>query len=315
MVEGFKDTEHITIPATYHTDIWLKHAKDIVGDTKFDQVWLEVVHSQMSEEFLVWLTEVAPVRIGFIVESLTIHANEFVSNPTGTRRRIDNLQQKLPYLTHTVVVDGRDLATCNIPTMLGITSIPERLVKQPSGTGDKAIFYGTLYGTRNEWANELAHKMIINPPSAEDNTPFPNMFDQLFSQCTVSYQAFYDNWFNIRQSVYSVWINHLNDMSGCAFVNLPHRTNLLSARVIEGMAAGKPVLSPTMNNDIDKLFTHNKDILYYTDYIELIDCIDELMTNPDLRFKLAEGARFNILKNHTTEVRVQQILRFVEESK
>jgi len=310
MVEGFKDVQHITIPATYHADMWLKHVKDIVGDNKFDQVWLEVVHSQMSDEFLNWLTTIASVRVGFIVESLTIAPDEFISNSIGTRRRIDNMHQKLPYLTHIVVCDERDLKTFNKPTMLGITSIPERFIKQPSGTADNGIFYGTLYGTRQEWVSALEHKLTINPSSAEDETIFPQMFDELFGRQQSNYDKFYKNWFEIRQSVYSVWINHLNKLDGCCFLNLPHRTDILSSRVIEGMAAGKPTISPKMNNNVDLLFTHNEDILYYNDYIEVLDFMDELINDSDFRFSIAENARANLLENHTTKIRVEEILKF-----
>ena len=310
MIEGFKNIDHTTIPATYHNDMWLKYAKDIVGDKKFDQVWLEVVHSQMSDEFLNWLTELAPIRVGFIVESLTIAKDEFISNPTGTQRRIDNTYQKLPYLTHCVVTDERDLIACNKPTMLGIASIPYRLIKQPSGTADNAIFYGTLYGDRSEWIKSLEYTLNINPPSAEDSTILPAWFDKLFSNTTLTYSEFYQQWYDIRQSLYSVWINHLCTLPGCGFVNPPHRTNVLSSRVIEGMAAGKPVISPLMKNGVDNLFTDGEDILYYETEFELLECLINLQAHSKLRFHIAENARVNLLQNHTTEVRVREVLEF-----
>lgn len=313
MLEGFKDIKHITIPALYHEDLWLKHAKGIVGNNKFDQVWIEVVHSQMTNEFLKWISTLAPVVVGFVVESLTIDPQEFVSNSKGTQRRVDNTNQKLPYLTHVIVTDERDLKAFDKPTMLGIASIPERLIKIPSGTPDKAIFRGTLYGDRGKQIEDLEHVININPPSDEDNTNFPQMFDHLFTKHHESYNSFFTEWFSIRQAVYSVWINCLYNMKGCGIVNPVHRTNVLSGRVIEGMAAGKPIISPLMNNNIDKLFTDCEDILYYENDRELYDCIITLQTYDDLRFDIAESARVNLLENHTTECRVGEILKFTKE--
>jgi len=310
MIEGFRNIERTTIPATYHSDMWLEHTKDIIGDRTFDQVWLEVVHSQMSDQFLNWLTELAPIRVGFIVESLTIAKDEFVSNPTGTQRRVDNTYQKLPYLTHCVVTDERDLVACNMPTMLGIASIPYRLIKTPSGTADNAIFYGTLYGDRSNWIKNLENMLNINPPSAEDQTPFPQWFDNLFTEYKDTYSGWFERWYRIRQALYSIWIDHLYKLPGCCFLNPPHRTNVLSSRVIEGMAAGKPVLSPLMNNGVDDLFKDCENILFYRNESELLDHLTHLKTNSNLRFTISESARFNLLENHTTEHRVKQILEF-----
>jgi glycosyltransferase involved in cell wall biosynthesis len=310
MVEGFKNIEHITIPALYSIPLQLEYVKKIIGDQKFDQVWLEVVHSQMSDELLTFLTKIAPVRVGFVVESLTIANDEFISNPVGTQRRVDNTYQKLPYLTHVIVTDERDLTSCNKPTMLGIASVPERLIKTPSSTNDNAIFYGTLYGDRNDLIKNLEYMLNVNPPSAEDLTGLPPMFDKLFVGNYENYNAFFHDWYQIRQSLYSVWINHLNVLPGCAMLNPPHRTNVLSSRVIEGMAAGKPVVSPLMGNGVDDLFEDGKEIIYYNESFELLDCLITLATNSKLRFKIAEAARVNILENHTTEVRVEEILKF-----
>ena len=77
------------------------------------------------------------------------------------------------------------------------------------------------------------------------------------------------------------------------------------------MAAGKPIVSPFMNNAVDTLFEDGKEILYYKDIAGLISCLDRLQADPDLRFYLAEAARVKVLENHTTEVRVKEILDFV----
>jgi len=317
MIDGFEGNkiQHLTIPLMYHDDIWLKHIKEIVGDRKFDQVWLEVVHSVIPEGILEWLSSLAPIRVGFVIESLSIAPEEFTDNPIGTQRRIDNLNQKLPYLTDIVVYDIRDLHNFHIPTMLGNMSVPERLVKTPNSTADKAIFYGTAYGVRGEWLRSLKSRLIINPPSAEDAGNFPRIFEQLFAfvngYTPVDYSYFFRNWYYVRQSVYSIWINHLHTLPGCAMISLPHRTQVLSGRVIESMAAGKPVVSQLLNTEMDDLFEDGKEILYYKDMFGLLNCLDRLQSDSDLRFYLAEAARVKVLENHTTEVQVKKIIEFV----
>lgn len=314
MVDGFdcNGVEHLTVPVMYGNQLWLHRLKDLVGDRKFDQVWLEVVHSIIPEQLLGYITTLAPVRVGFVVESLTIDPNEFVSNPRGTQRRVDNMEQKLPYLTHLVVTDERDLSAFDTPTMLGIASIPEKFIRVPMATADKGVFYGTIYGERERWIRRLKNRLNINPRSPEEDSGIPYMFDKLFAYSNYGleeFSYFYSSWYGYREAVYSVWINHLHTLSGCAFVNLPHRTNVLSSRVIEGMAAGKPIISPLMYNGVDTLF--KEEIMYYEDIDGLIQHIDRLRDDSDLRFYQADCARVNLLENHTTEKRVRQILDFV----
>lgn len=311
MIEGFgSDVKQLTIPLMYHEDLWLKYIKELVGGQKFDQVWLEVVHSIVPEDTLEWLASIAPIRVGFIIESLTMAPEEFKDNPVGTNRRISNLNTKLPYLTHAAVCDTRDLYKFTIPTFLFGATVPERLIKTPNSTNDKAMFCGTLYGDRSQWVKDL----IVNPPSPEDSSNFPHIFEQLFAlKCDLDcYNTFFQNWYYIRQAVYSLWINHLHTFPSCAMVNLPHRTNIASSRVIEGMAAGKPVISQWLDNDADANFEDRKNIMYYRDLADLTNCIDELREDPDLRFRIAEEARINVLENYTTEVLVKRILEFVQ---
>ena len=317
MAEGFghNKVKHLTVPVMYHTQLWLHKLKELVGGRKFDQVWFEVVHSVIPKDILEWFVSLAPVRVGFVIENMAITPEEYEINSPGTRRRVDNFNQKLPYLTHAIVVNVVDIANFDIPVMHYATSIPERSARVPNSTSGKAIFYGTLYGKRSEWATKLEQCLNINPPSSEDTSSLPHLFEQLFATSDYlveNYSTFYNSWHYIRQGIYFNWINHLHTIDSCAMVNLPHHTELLSGRVIESMAAGKPVISPLMNNAVDDLFIDNKEILYYSDIDSLRKCIDRLQTDPDLRFSLSESARINILENHTTEKRVAEILRFVD---
>jgi spore maturation protein CgeB len=95
-------------------------------------------------------------------------------------------------------------------------------------------------------------------------------------------------------------------------LNLPHRTQVASGRIIEGMAAGKPVLSPFLHNEMDNRFIDRKKILYYENETDLIELIKELQNNLDFGNYIAEEARRNVLENYTTEVLVKRILEFTK---
>jgi len=313
LIEGFKDIDHVTIPLMYHEDKWLKHIKELVGNQTFDQVWLEVVHSIVPNHILEWIASLAPIRVGFVVESLTIAPKEFIDNPIGTNRRVSNLNSKLPYLTHAVVCDARDLDKLEIPSFLFNAAIPERFIKTPNSTDAPALFCGTTYGDRSEWVKALGDLLVVNPPSAETKSYLPYLFEQLFTTNydAIDYPLFFKNWCYVRSTIYDMWIKHLHSFSSCAIVNLPHRTQVASGRISEGMAAGKPMTSQRLNNDMDSRFLDRKNILYYDDLIDLIDIINELREDSEFRFSVAKEAIKNVLKNHTTEVLVKRILEFV----
>jgi len=66
-----------------------------------------IVQNHLDESFLEWLTRVAPIRIGFINESI-------VGNPEGLgphsypEKRRSELGKRLDTFTHVLAVDERD---------------------------------------------------------------------------------------------------------------------------------------------------------------------------------------------------------------
>ncbi|HEY5932349.1 MAG TPA: hypothetical protein VIT63_05495, partial [Nitrospira sp.] len=49
---------------------WLSHARRLLAGRRFDQVWIWLVHASLDPRILEWIAELAPVRIGFVMESL-----------------------------------------------------------------------------------------------------------------------------------------------------------------------------------------------------------------------------------------------------
>lgn len=155
--EGFASNgmEYLTIPAIYETTSdqrasWLNYARELCTGKNFDQVWLEIVHSKIDENFLDWLVTLAPIRIGFIWESLEMDPRELTNNPEGARRRRENLEKHLSYVTHVVAIDEKNVAHYNaqgpVPAKrlweAGI--MPKRFIynEPPSAEHNYAVFFG-----------------------------------------------------------------------------------------------------------------------------------------------------------------------------
>src|SRR5438552_11859824 len=61
---------------------WLPRLRELCGDRRFDQVWVEVVHQDVLDgDMLSWLAERAPVRVGFVLESLTYDDDVYAQWP------------------------------------------------------------------------------------------------------------------------------------------------------------------------------------------------------------------------------------------
>lgn len=94
--------DYFTLPTT-----WIKRAKGILAGRKFDQVWLELVHTDLNEDFYKWLSALAPVRVGFLLESAEYSADEYKRHPF-LKGRTDLIRRRLNFMTHLVACDERD---------------------------------------------------------------------------------------------------------------------------------------------------------------------------------------------------------------
>ena len=328
MCEGFANIDFTVVPLFYNSTLWGSFLQQIVMGQEFDQIWLEVVHSTMSPELLEFIHSLAPVTAGFVIESLTIHPDEYVNNPVGTKNRESNLAMKSPYLTHVVVTDERDLQSFNVPTLFEVASVPKSMIhpsiNEQALAVDKTIFFGTPYGERSKWIDALGDKISVNPHGDLEeqtglNQKYQTVVDSAFhnmqgkSAIPVGYyKIFCNDWMTTRKQMYHNWINILNSIEGFGVLNPPHRTAVLSARVIEAMAAGKVVFSHRMQNGADFLFNNGENILYY----ESLEELEDLIANIDYadKYMIAQNAINTVLENHTTEKLVQRVLKFVKEN-
>ncbi|KAF0219372.1 MAG: type 11 [Geobacteraceae bacterium] len=338
--EGFEanDVEYLTLPAIYESDSniassWLYHAKTLVAGKKFDQVWLEIVHSKYDEIFLDWLTKVAPIRIGFIYESSQMSTEAFNCNPEGALRRKANLGKNLFYITHVVAIDEVDVDDFNskgkirAKWMWDSSLIPKRYIKQqpPAPRYDCAAFYGTLYGDRSAWLNHQSLKDLLIQPSAslEQFTTLPEEFDQLNNHAEAFLisgnhvtEQFYLSYMRklreIRRECFDLWLTSLQEYA--AVVNLPQFGHAYASRVVEGMAAGRPVIADIIPDRprTSAVFENGKEILLYSrnNPEELAEHIKRIQREPCFAMQIAANASRKLASFFTSEEFVRQILEW-----
>jgi len=189
--EGFagNGVEWFVLPGLIQTQFYapesfIDHARRICARMRFDAVWLTIPHIGYDSNFLEWLKEIAPVRVGYFVESMGPYWD---ANPTefSSRKRKEALAS-LPYLTHALVWDEEDIASLKargIPAMWCPVHVPERCVKtRPAGAlSPAALFFGAAYGDRARYLNDPALSGLLVRPdhSLEHGTQYPQIFDML----------------------------------------------------------------------------------------------------------------------------------------
>lgn len=331
--------EYFTIPALHEVPSsapgsWLSHLQDICQGKHFDQVWMEIVHSNLDESFLDWVTKIAPVRVGFICESMEIDPGEWINNPEGTLRRQKAVEQHLAYLTHIVAVDEADVERFNsegqVPAMWWpIEAVPARFIAQPLPLPPQqnyAIFYGALYGERKRWLEETSLRGLLVRPEAspEFYTELPKIYDDLHHSVSACLQegmsdsAFFGTYMEslrmIRRECFSLYLQGLQ--TGCAVVNLPQFGKIYAGRVAEGMAAGRPVITWEIPDrpKTKVLFEDGKEILLYdrANPEQLAAHIQRVIQEPDFARYLVENARKKIAE-HSCEKFIGRLLGWLAE--
>ena len=117
----------------------------------------------------------------------------------------------------------------------------------------------------------------------------------------------------VRERCFANWLKALQ--TGRAIVNLPHLVKTYAGRVVEGMAAGRPVLSweiPERPRN-KALFEDGKEILLFPNNNPhyLADQLERILRDHDLSQRLVANARKKLRRFHTAEIRVRQILDWV----
>ncbi len=314
---------------------WLSRAKNLLRGKSFDQVWVWLLHVPYDEDFFFWVRDLAPVRIGFICESLTFSPEEL-----GVYRPVQDylsfaLRQIAGFdLTHVMAVDEADI---DFITSYGDTKaawwpacVPRRVIVDNilPAVNHAAAFYGTVYNSeRRRLIGSLGLRGLLYhgvPPEAD--SPWPKLFDAL-NRMTCDYlvrspraddERILTNYIQtvraLREKIFSLWIAALQNWG--VIVNLPSLAKCYPGRVVEAMAAGRPVVSwrvpYRLRNEV--LFRNGAEILLYerSSPRQLKELVEMLLADPDMGRQIAERGRDKVLRYHTAEERVRQILAWVE---
>lgn len=327
------------------TSPWFSRAREIYGARRFDQVWVEIVHfgsprtgahpkDVVDDSFLEWLAGVAPIRVGFVPESLQYEAAECESDPCLRHRR-ERVLGRLKWLTHVVAADEQDAADItargNVSALWWPQGVPRRFIVADSvgPRANFAAFHGGLYGEREALLQHDALKGILKHlPSPEAGTIDPLLFQclHLASRFFIAtglpgsrpaFSAYLRVLRNLRRRCFGRWIRALQ--LGHSVVNLPSRLKAYPGRVYESMAAGRPVITWEIPNRPRNrmLFENGKEILMYQkdDIDQLAEHIRHVQADPVWSGRIVANARKKLERFHTVEKRVEQILAWIDSRK
>lgn len=311
---------------------WLRQLPKLVAGKIFDQVWLnDLSHFADIDLDLSFIRDLAPTRVGFITESVEYSSQDYATFPWLPYRR-SRLDKQFQFLTHLLAVDEFDVANLKarfgLPTLWIPCSIPERWICHQVSPPQqhKAFFSGSLYGERESWLQDprlsrmLKRNQLINADricSFFFNRLPGHKFGLPVSSSIFPASMIYPLYLNalrcIRASAFLAWQKNVLQQ-GVAVVNLPHLVKGYSSRVIEGIAAGRPVISWKIPDRPlnTALFEDGKEILLYSTPEELADHIEKILSEPDFARQIAENATYKVKQWHTSETRVEQILNWLD---
>ena len=309
------------------TTPWLPRILDSFRGRRFDQVWIAGRLDILAEQSLTRLAELAPIRLGLLSESTRYTAEECAISP-GLKHRKHLIEKRLPYLTHIAACDETDADSINsqgaMPAIWWPQAVPERFITEGAAQPRRstAIFCGNPYALRREYLRhpELG-RVLVHVRSSEWTTVDPLIFTALhlpllwpirsaFETDHKVLDSYLSRLRSLRRRCFQRWLETLQ--SGRAVVNLPHFVKTYAGRVVESMAAGRPVISweiPDRPRN-KALFEDGSEVLLFAknDPTQLVDQIKRVLSDQNLSRKLVVNAQRKLRRFHTLEVRVRQIL-------
>lgn len=311
---------------------FLRHARTQLSGRRYDQVWLEAFHTECSADDLGWISELAPVRVGMIGESLEYSEEELTTVVPHFRNIRSTIEERMKYLTHVLACDEEDADRINASGMAAGAwwpqAVPARCIRDSDAAPilATAAFGGVPYGKRAQFVDNPDLKDFMRRlPPAENHTVLPDLFNTLndatsrlldtdYAEAGMLLSDYVNILRPIRRRSFDLWLDALATVS--AVVNLPHLVKGYAGRVVEGMAAGRPVISWEVPGRPRNraLFEHEKEIfLFDADQPgQLAEHVRRVISDPAAARTIAAAARRKIRAHHTIEHRTAQILKWIE---
>lgn len=339
LLDGFDvcQVEWVVLPALLcHGDPlrnpWVEARDRLLEGERFDQAWVWITHSHYAADFWPWLAKVAPVRVGVLMESLRYTPADIAAFPP-LEQRFDRVIAQLRHMTHVLTYDEQDVseiaATTGLPTRLYHSMIPASLVRPlPAPHGAKAVFLGSLYGPRQAFlaAAGLGDRLqILAPP--ESGTDFERHFDAVNDEflgeladggsSRTRMQEYARRLQAVRRGILEAVFDAYR--GGLAVLNLPPLFKGFPGRVVEGMAAGVPVVSSRLDQrpTLEAVFAHGRELISYdpADPADLVRQLDRLAADPALQRALVVNARARLLELLTCEAQMPVLLDWIARTK
>ena len=309
------------------TTPWLPGILDSFRGRRFDQVWIAGRLDIVTEQSLTRLAELAPIRLGLLSESTRYTEEECAISP-GLGHRKHLIEKRLPYLTHIAACDETDADSINaqgaMPAIWWPQAVPERFITEAATQPRRstAVFCGNPYALRREFLRhpELG-RVLVHVRSSEWTTVDPLIFTALhlpllwpirsaFETDHKVLDSYLSRLRSLRRRCFQRWLETLQ--SGRAVVNLPHFVKTYAGRVVEGMAAGRPVISweiPDRPRN-KALFEDGSEVLLFekNNPAQLVDQIKRVLSDQNLNRKIVLNAQRKLRRFHTLGFRVRQIL-------
>jgi glycosyltransferase involved in cell wall biosynthesis len=312
------------------TSLWFPEIAETLSKRRFDQIWVVGRPDTFDETSLERLVDVAPVRLAMLADSLDYSDEEYQVSPSLKARK-SIMESRIRFMTHIVSCDEKDAETIRtnkgIPGLWWPQAVPQRFISDdaPTPSRSTAVFLGAAYGLRRDLLRRAdLRRLLSHPRSPESATIYPTLFNALHLPLVGPFgsfkrrkesgvSAYLTRLRHLRIRCFEKWLAGLQ--SGYAVVNLPHLVKTYAGRVVEGMAAGRPVVSWAIPDRPynQALFEDGKEILLFPDDDSrvLIAQLERLLHDRDLHHSLVRNARKKIREFHTLEIRIRQILDWI----
>lgn len=312
-------------------DRWLEQSRAAVDGQRFDQVWVWLVHAPLTVSILEWISGLAPVRVGIVMESLTYDEADY-DWAGHLRGRMQTVAEQASVFTHVLVPDERDVEPlaqrAGVQSLWWPTMVPERFIV-PSTSEPRfstGVFHGHPYGPRRAWVENArlqAHMTFVGPGAP--STRYQIWFDQLQASAIRRWSSpaampahqitdYVTMLQEVREGEFREWMAQLQQWA--AIVNLPSLAKFYGGRVYEGMAAGRPVLTyhvpdHPFNNS---LFAEGEEVLCFApdDPESLHAGLERVLRDRNLAHRIAVNAQRKMRRYHTSERRLADTLRWIE---
>lgn len=133
------------------------------------------MHASLDSQVLDWVAGLAPVRIGFVMESLRYEEEDYAWAPhLGSRAKI--FAQHFEYLTHALVCDEGDASDITAqgqkPALWWPGFVPNRFILRQgrSPINNRAVFHGVPYGDRARWIGHPLLRHTMNFARSSDHS-------------------------------------------------------------------------------------------------------------------------------------------------